>query len=154
MPWKHMGEWRYSSTLLDLGTRCRWVVSFILLLLHPWKRAPGTHWIGGWVRPRVDLDSVEKRKILHCWESNLGRPASSLSLCQLQKQRRQSLISILFIIKYNTSSVTEIMKFVCSKWTSDIERNASAKNTWKTRTPVEHTFSVSKCGGRILMSTK
>jgi hypothetical protein len=33
-------------------------------------RVPGTHWIGGWVGPRVSLDAVEKIKILHCRESN------------------------------------------------------------------------------------
>jgi hypothetical protein len=30
----------------------------------PGERAPGTHWIGGWVGPRTGLDDVEKRKIL------------------------------------------------------------------------------------------
>jgi hypothetical protein len=34
---------------------------------------PGTHWIGGWVGPRVSLDDVEERRILHCRELNLGR---------------------------------------------------------------------------------
>jgi hypothetical protein len=29
----------------------------------PRKRAPGTHWIGGWVGPRAGLDVVGKRKI-------------------------------------------------------------------------------------------
>jgi hypothetical protein len=29
----------------------------------PGERAPGTHWIGGWMDPRVGLDDVEK--ILH-----------------------------------------------------------------------------------------
>jgi hypothetical protein len=43
----------------------------------PGERAPGTHRIGGWVGPRVGLDAVEKRKVLHCRESNPGRPASS-----------------------------------------------------------------------------
>jgi hypothetical protein len=28
----------------------------------PRKRAPGTHWIGGWVGPRAVLDAVVKRK--------------------------------------------------------------------------------------------
>jgi hypothetical protein len=28
----------------------------------PGERAPGTHWIGGWVDPRAGLDDVEKRK--------------------------------------------------------------------------------------------
>jgi hypothetical protein len=37
----------------------------------PRTRAPGTHWIGGWVAPRAGLDMVSKRKIpSHCWESN------------------------------------------------------------------------------------
>jgi hypothetical protein len=43
--------------------------------LPPGEKAPGTHWIGGWVGPSVGLDAVEKRKILHCREFNLGRPA-------------------------------------------------------------------------------
>jgi hypothetical protein len=36
-----------------------------------------THWIGGWVGPRVCLDSMEKRQIWHCRKSNPGRPARS-----------------------------------------------------------------------------
>jgi hypothetical protein len=40
MPWKHMGEWRYSSTFLDLDTRWRWVVSFRPLPLYPRKPPP------------------------------------------------------------------------------------------------------------------
>jgi hypothetical protein len=28
----------------------------------PGERAPGTHWIGGWVGPRTGLDDVEKKK--------------------------------------------------------------------------------------------
>jgi hypothetical protein len=31
--------------------------------LPPRKRAPGTHWIGGWVGPTAVLDAVVKRKI-------------------------------------------------------------------------------------------
>jgi hypothetical protein len=30
----------------------------------PGKRAPSTHWIGGWVDPRAGLDDLEKRKFL------------------------------------------------------------------------------------------
>jgi hypothetical protein len=43
-----MGECRYSSTF-DFGP-CRFT---------PGERAPGTHWIEGWVGPRVDLEAVE-----------------------------------------------------------------------------------------------
>jgi len=42
--------------ILDLGTKCRWVVSFM-----PRERTRGTHWIGGWVGPRAGLDAVMKR---------------------------------------------------------------------------------------------
>jgi len=31
------------------------------------ERAPGTHWIGGWVGPRAILDAVVKRKFLYHW---------------------------------------------------------------------------------------
>jgi hypothetical protein len=31
----------------------------------PVERAPGTHWIGGWVDPRADRDDVKKKKFLN-----------------------------------------------------------------------------------------
>jgi hypothetical protein len=31
--------------------------------LSPRERAPGTHWIEGWVGPRAILDTMAKRKI-------------------------------------------------------------------------------------------
>jgi hypothetical protein len=49
----------------------------------PGERAPGTHWIGGWVDPRADMDDVEKRKFLTLLGFELqplGRPARSQSL--------------------------------------------------------------------------
>jgi hypothetical protein len=64
-----MGEWRYCSTVLDLGIRQR------SGQLH----APGTHWIGGWVGPRAGLDDTENRTSLNLSEFELwplGRPAS------------------------------------------------------------------------------
>jgi hypothetical protein len=53
--------------------RCRWNV------FTPRERAPGTHWIGGWVDPSAGLDDVEKRKVLALQRLELrpfGRPAS------------------------------------------------------------------------------
>jgi hypothetical protein len=41
MPWRHMGEWRYSSTFLDLGTRWRWVVRFTPLAALTRGNRPG-----------------------------------------------------------------------------------------------------------------
>jgi hypothetical protein len=39
------------------------VVSFTPRPLYPRERAPGTHWIGGWVVPRAGLEVVAKKRI-------------------------------------------------------------------------------------------
>jgi hypothetical protein len=52
----------------------------------PREKAPGTHWIGGWVGPRAGLDDLEKRKFLTLPGLELrplSRPARSQSLYQL-----------------------------------------------------------------------
>lgn len=50
------GEWRYSSTFLNLDTR--WKLS-----CHghstPAERGHGTHYVGGWARPRAGLNAIE-----------------------------------------------------------------------------------------------
>jgi hypothetical protein len=43
----------------------------------PGEFAPGTLWIEGWVAPRAGLDSVERRTISVCLESNPARRACS-----------------------------------------------------------------------------
>jgi hypothetical protein len=55
MPWRHIGEWNYSSIFLDLGIRWRWVVNFTLLPSTSGEWLRGTYWIGDWVIPSVDL---------------------------------------------------------------------------------------------------
>jgi hypothetical protein len=57
-----LGEWRYSSihsfaSALDGG---EWSASRPDRFT-PKERAPGTHWIGGWVGPRAILDAGVKR---------------------------------------------------------------------------------------------
>jgi hypothetical protein len=76
IPWRHVREWRCSSTILNHGTSCRWVVSFTPRPIYP-------HWRGGWVDPRAGLGAMEKIKILHCRELKAGRPARSLPLYRL-----------------------------------------------------------------------
>jgi hypothetical protein len=52
----------------------------------PEQRAPGTHWIGGWVAPRTGLDDVEKRNISPLPELGLrplGQPGRSQSLSRV-----------------------------------------------------------------------
>jgi hypothetical protein len=47
---------------------------------NPGERAPGTHWIGGWVGPRASLDDMEKEKFLPPLGlelQTLGHPARS-----------------------------------------------------------------------------
>jgi hypothetical protein len=67
-----LGEWRYSSihpltSALDGDGQLHAPAA-----LPPRERAPGTHWIGGWVGPRAVLDAEVKRKIPSpCRESNL-----------------------------------------------------------------------------------
>jgi hypothetical protein len=84
MPWRHVSEWRYSSTFLDIGTEWRWVVRLTPLPLYTLgERDCGTHWRGSWVGPGAGLDAIEKRKTLHCRESNPGHSARSPSLYRL-----------------------------------------------------------------------
>jgi hypothetical protein len=58
-----MGDWRYSPTILDLGTRWKWVVHFKPQTLYHRGRVPGTHWIGGSVGPKAGMDAVEQTDI-------------------------------------------------------------------------------------------
>jgi hypothetical protein len=65
-----LGEWGIVPCILDLGTRRRWLTSRPGRFT-PRERAPGTHWIGGWVGRRAGLDAVVKRKIPSpCRDSN------------------------------------------------------------------------------------
>jgi hypothetical protein len=45
----------------------------------PGDGAPGTHWLGGYVGPRADLDDVEKRKFLTLLGLDLRRLDRSAS---------------------------------------------------------------------------
>jgi hypothetical protein len=59
-----MGEWSYSSTILDLGSRWRWVVSFtprpIYLRGNSFQYSLNRRILG----PRSAMDAVEKIKSL------------------------------------------------------------------------------------------
>jgi hypothetical protein len=58
-----MGEWRYSSTILDLGIDGeKWSASRHGRLTQA-ERGPGTYGIAGLVSPRVGLDTVKERTI-------------------------------------------------------------------------------------------
>jgi hypothetical protein len=77
-PWWHRGEWMYSSTILDLGTRWRWVASFTLLPLYP--RYPLDRRLG---RLQSRPGRCREKTLCPCWESNPARTACRPSLWQL-----------------------------------------------------------------------
>jgi hypothetical protein len=65
-PWRRMGERRYSSYsyLTSALDGDEWSASHPDRALPPGERAPGTHWMGGWVGTRTGLDAEARRKIL------------------------------------------------------------------------------------------
>jgi hypothetical protein len=67
------------------------------------ERAPGIHWIGGWVGLWASLDAVEKRKILpllgiqpqliaHCYTER-AYPSFTYVICRPIKKRKQIVVS-------------------------------------------------------------
>jgi hypothetical protein len=67
---KTHGEWRYSSTIVDLGRSCKWGVTFTHRSFYPRgnrPRFPLARRLGG-----PQIRSVEKRKSFSCRESNLA----------------------------------------------------------------------------------
>jgi hypothetical protein len=87
---KTYGGVDYSSKILDLSSR--WKESgqlHVLATLFPVKSSLGTLWIGGWVDPRVSLDTgyyeVEKMKSYPWQELNPGHPAHNQSFKVFKK---------------------------------------------------------------------
>jgi len=67
---KTRGIWRYSSVILNLGTRWGWVVTFISHHL-PLGKVSWFPLVGGWVVQRANLDILNMRRIsYHCWKLN------------------------------------------------------------------------------------
>jgi hypothetical protein len=59
----YLGSGGVAPRTIDLGCSWSWVVSVTDRSLYPKReRAPGTHWIGGWMGPRAGLVAVSKRK--------------------------------------------------------------------------------------------
>jgi hypothetical protein len=76
-PWRRLGgEEIYLLLILDLGSRCGWVVSVTPRpRFSPGERTPGTHCTGGWVGLRAGLDTEARGRILClCRGSNPDRP--------------------------------------------------------------------------------
>jgi hypothetical protein len=89
MPCRRMGEGRYSSTILDISTRWRWV-----------EGAPGTHWIGGCGIHRPRLHDVKKRKF------------SCLRRDRTPNVHNKSCIGYVFRETYVTQNIKVLCKYL------------------------------------------
>jgi hypothetical protein len=72
-----MREQRYRSMYVFLISGLdggEWSVS-LPGRLTPKFRTPGTHWTGGWVGPRADLDAMKRKIFCSYWEQNLDSSA-------------------------------------------------------------------------------
>jgi hypothetical protein len=70
-PWRRVGEWRYSSTIVDFGTKWRWVVSFSHRPLYKRGRSfryPLDSTYGGWAPEPVW--ALRNRKKISCVSGN------------------------------------------------------------------------------------
>jgi hypothetical protein len=76
------------------------VIGFTPRPLYPWEESRGTHWIGGWVDPRVGLDDMEKIKFL------------ILPGLELRPLRRPARSQSLYRLRYPGSS-RSINKYIC-----------------------------------------
>jgi hypothetical protein len=64
MPWRGVGEWRYSCTILDLSTRWRGVVSFTSRPLYLWGKSPWYSLDGRLGGPQTQCQRCEVEKNL------------------------------------------------------------------------------------------
>jgi hypothetical protein len=70
----------------------------------PGERAPGTHWIEGWMNLRVGLDDAEKRKFLPLPGLELrplGRPGRNQSLYRYVTSQITTLKNLVFTTDRN-----------------------------------------------------
>jgi hypothetical protein len=93
MPWRRMLKWKYSSIILDLGTRWRWMVSFTPRPFYLLEKSPRDP-LGEWVDPRAGLDSVQKRRFFLL--PGIEPRQSSSSLYRLSYPNSRSSLYCLF----------------------------------------------------------
>jgi hypothetical protein len=113
-----LGEWRYSSThsltlALDVGD---WSASCPGCFT-PRERAPGTHWIGGWVSPRAVLDVVVRKIPIPHWELNpRALIIQSVAQCYTNwaMRRENELKYFIYIISFTNYKTISFQKFTYS----------------------------------------
>jgi hypothetical protein len=73
--------------------------------LYPRERAPGTHWIGGWVGPRAVLDAVVKRKIPS--SSGESNPTTPIVQSVAQRYTDWAITALMPLYGYSEISSSE-----------------------------------------------
>jgi hypothetical protein len=64
MPRRHVREWRYSFTILDLYTGMEMSAQLHARIVLSRGKSPSILWVVSWVGPRTSMGAMEKKKIL------------------------------------------------------------------------------------------
>jgi hypothetical protein len=99
MPWRRMREWKYSSAILDLGIRLKWVVNFTPRPLY----LRGNKWVGA----RVGQKAMEKRKTWSCRKYKSNSPTLIPSLYRLSYQIQVCLRHFQFLSTIRIAAFVE-----------------------------------------------
>jgi hypothetical protein len=100
-----MGEWMYRSTFyrprhyLEVSGHLQ-----VPAVSSPGERAPGTHWIGGWVDPRAGLDDLERE---NSWTYRDSSSDSSVV---------QSVVSLYTDWAIPASQSCEVLQQICEMY--------------------------------------
>jgi hypothetical protein len=87
-----MWEWRYGSTILDLGTRWMWLWSSLPSHFSYWKTLPDTHWKEGFLGLRAGLHAMGKAIIVLLSELEPLPPSPSINRLQRKSQFFQQIL--------------------------------------------------------------
>jgi hypothetical protein len=125
-PRRRMEEWNYNSTILDLGTRWRWVVSFKPRPLYPWKNDPDTNCIEDWPGGSQNRSGRCREVSSPFLESNRSvqrdflRNQTNDRLVIVIRQRRRTMLEM-FNLYWNTEfthafSRTQMATYTSTLW--------------------------------------
>jgi hypothetical protein len=118
-----LGEWRYSSThsLTSALDGREWSDSRPCRFT-PRERAPGTHWIGGWVDPRAVLNPVVKRKIPRPRQES--KPRTPIVQPVAQSYTNWAITVLLYIpILLQNSQLLQTVESCCPTYNTAIAMN-------------------------------
>jgi hypothetical protein len=86
----------------------------------PREKAPGTHWIGGWVGPRAVLDAVMKRKIPNPRRKSNPRTPIVLPVAQRYTDCNFFCRSQMFGLRHAFRLLAVISRFCPALWRQDV----------------------------------